>query len=108
MKYLIAFLALSISTIINAAPFVESTPYPAGAVTSCTVRLNGGTYVKQPLTATRTCLIDVASSVNGANNIDAKASYTDPVWGEVEAAASNFTFSKPTAPAALSGWALHN
>lgn len=93
---------------VNAAPFVSSDTITDNEITHCAVSLNGSPFVDSALVSSK-CHFDVqetATLLPGSHSVDVKLVKNDPLWGRLESAAVNFTFSKPAVPTAPSGLGL--
>jgi len=107
MQFLVCIL-LMFSFSVNAAPFLSSDPIVDTNVTDCAVSVDGAAFVDSPIVASK-CNFDVQGGgaiTTGSHSIDVKLVANDPVWGRLESAVANFTFSKPAAPAQASGLLL--
>lgn len=98
----------------NAAPFLESDPYPAASTpkpTICQVWLDTATVgVDSPVVVDATgtyCHYDIAAVTVGAHTVKAKFITIDPVWGRLESAlTAPINFTRPGPPQAPAGLIL--
>jgi len=102
-------LLLLLPAAVNAAPFLSSDATTDTNINICSVSLNAGPYVDKPLSTDRKCYFDLQETVplaTGTHNVNAKFVVNHPVWGRLESAVANFTFSKPSTPVQPSGLLL--
>ena len=108
--FVLAFLAFNLE--VQAAPFVVSDPYPESAVQpdGFLVVLDNAPVVESPAdpvtASTKRFKFDVGGVSAGNHTLKVKAYKNDAVWGRLESAEVNFTFTRPAAPAGASGLKL--
>ena len=110
LLFLIAFF-LWVGTAM-ASPFVVSDPYPESAVQpdGFLVVLDNAPVVESPAdpvtASTKRFKFDVGGVSAGNHTLKVKAYKNDEVWGRLESAEVNFTFTRPAAPAVPGGLQL--
>jgi len=97
---------------VQASPFVVSDPYPESAVQpdGFLVVLDNAPVVESPAdpvtASTKRFKFDVGGVSAGNHTLKVKAYKNDEVWGRLESAEVNFTFTRPAAPSGASGLRL--
>lgn len=108
---LIVALVFGVVSICSASPFVVSDPYPTTVTQpdGFVITVDSGAAVDstaQAITGGVRLYFDVGSVTAGTHTMTIKAYKVDAVWGRLESAPANFTFTRPASPGIPAGVTL--